>query len=141
MARKSGRTQACGIPQARQRLTQARSYLDVAELAADTSDPDLEYSGVAASIAILAGIAAADAACCAALGQRSRSDNHQDAAALLVQITPGGKAAGAKMRQLIGLKDSAHYGFLAINAAQLKKTMRQAEQLVVFAEEALLRST
>lgn len=45
------------------------------------------------------------------------------------------------MRQLIGLKDSAHYGFLAINAAQLKKSMRQAEQLVVFAEEALLRST
>jgi hypothetical protein len=140
VARKSGRTQACGSPQARQRLAQARRYLDVAELAADTSDPNLEYSGVAASIAILAGIAAADAACCAALGRRSRSDDHHDAADLLAQITPGGKAAGAKMRQLIGLKDSAHYGFLTISAAQLKQSMRQAEQLVAFAEKAVLRS-
>ncbi|HET6998445.1 MAG TPA: hypothetical protein VFI03_07620 [Solirubrobacterales bacterium] len=140
MARKGGRTQACGTPQAGQRLTQARRYLDVAELTADASDPDLEYSGVAASIAILAGIAAADAACCATLGRRSRSDNHHDAADLLAQITPGGKAAAAKMRQLIGLKDSAHYGFLTISAAQLKQSMRQAEQLVAFAEEAVLRS-
>jgi hypothetical protein len=140
VARKAGRTQACGGPQARQRLTQARHYLDVAELAADTRDPDLEYSSVAASIAILAGIAAADAACCAALGRRSRSDSHHDAAALLAQITPGGKAAGTKMRQLISLKDSAHYGFLAISAPQLKQSMRHAEQLIEFAEATVLRS-
>lgn len=88
MARKKGRTQACGIPQARQRFAQAPAHLEVAELAGDTSDPDLEYAGVAASIAILAGIAAADAACCAALGCRSRSDNHHDAADLLAEIGP-----------------------------------------------------
>jgi hypothetical protein len=140
VARKDGRTQACGSPQARQRLAQARRYLDVAELTADTSDADLEYSGVAASIAILAGIAAADAACCAALGKRSGSDNHQDAADLLAQIAPEGKRASMKLRQLISLKDSAHYGFLNISASQLKKSMRQAEQLVEFAENAVLRS-
>jgi hypothetical protein len=64
MARKQPRTQACGEPQARQRLGHARSFLEVAELAADVSDPSLEYGSVAASVAILAGIAAADAACC-----------------------------------------------------------------------------
>lgn len=141
MARKTARTQACGIPQARQRLAQARAHLQVAELAADTSDPDLEYAGVAASIAILAGIAAADAASCAALGRRSRSENHRDASGLLAQITPGGKTAATKMRQLIGLKDSAHYGFLSISPAELKQSMRHAERLVAFAEEVLLRST
>jgi hypothetical protein len=91
MATKRGRTQACGAPQALQRLAQARSYLDVATLTADESDPTLEYAGVAASVAILAGIAAADAACCQALGRRSRSDNHHDAEILLAEITPGGK--------------------------------------------------
>ena len=62
MAAKRGRTQTCGAPQARQRLAQARSYMDVARLTADEKDPNLEYAAVAASVAILAGIAAADAA-------------------------------------------------------------------------------
>lgn len=117
MATKRGRTQACGAPQARQRLAQARSYLDVAALTADESDPNLEYAGVAASVAILAGIAAADAACCEALGRRSRSDNHHDAEILLAEITPGGKEAAGQLRQLIDIKDTAHYGFISVTAA------------------------
>jgi hypothetical protein len=39
MARKQPRTQACGELQARQRLGHARSFLEVAELSADVSDP------------------------------------------------------------------------------------------------------
>lgn len=45
MAAKRARTQACSASQARQRLVQARSYLDVATLTADESDPTLEYAG------------------------------------------------------------------------------------------------
>lgn len=107
MASKRGRTQTCGAPQARRRLAQARSYMDVARLTADERDPNLEYAAVAASVAILAGIAAADAACCQALGRRSRSDNHHDAEALLAEITPGGKDAAKHLRQLIDIKDAA----------------------------------
>jgi hypothetical protein len=139
MARKGGRTQACGEPQARQRLGHARSFHKVAELTADVSDPSLEYGSVAASVAILAGIAAADAACCQELGKRSRSENHHDAEALLEQITPGGKRAASQLRQLIDLKDTAHYGFINISAAQLKRSLRQAEHLDEFAEEVLRR--
>lgn len=75
MARGSTRTQACGPAEARRRLDQARSFLEVAELTADVNDLTLEYASVAASLAILAGIAAADAACCQELGRRSRSEN------------------------------------------------------------------
>lgn len=139
MARKGRRAQACGEPQARQRLGHARSFLEVAELTADVSDPSLEYGSVAASVAILAGIAAADAACCQELGKRSRSENHHDAEALLEQITPGGKRAASQLRQLIDLKDTAHYGFININAPQLKRSLRQAQHLVEFAEEILRR--
>jgi hypothetical protein len=140
MAHRRGRTQACGGPQARQRLGQARSYLDVAELTSDENGPSLEYAGVAASIAVLAGIAAADAACCGALGRRSRSENHRDAEALLGEITPGGKRAAGQLRQLIEIKDAAHYGFISVSAAQLKRAIRQARHLVDFAEQVLLAS-
>ena len=131
MARKQPRTQACGDPQARQRLGHARSFLEVAELAADVSDPSLEYGSVAASVAILAGIAAADAACCKELGKRSRSDNHHDAELLLDQITPGGKRAVSQLRQLIDIKDTAHYGFIDISAAQLKRSLRHARPIAL----------
>lgn len=91
MARRTGRTQECGVREARQRLRQARSHLEVADLVAGTDDSGLEYGSVAASVAILGGIAAADAASCAALKQRSRSEDHRDAARLLARIEPGGK--------------------------------------------------
>lgn len=140
MARRGGRTQDCGLPEARQRLEHARLYLDVADLAGGEKDPDLEYGPVAGSVTILAGIAAADAACCAALGRRSRSDDHQDATLLLAQIEPGGKAAAQAMRRLIALKDSAHYGFLSLGSGELKGAVRQAAALTEFAERVLSRS-
>lgn len=139
MAQRRMRTQACGDVQARQRLAHARSFLEVAELTADVDDPHLEYGSVAASVAILAGIAAADAACCQVLGRRSRSDDHHDAEALLVEVTPGGKRAAGQLRKLITLKDAAHYGFISVTTPQLKQSIRQARQLVEFAEQALQR--
>lgn len=126
MAQRRRRTQACGRPQAQQRLAHARSFLEVAELTADVNDPSLEHGSVAASVAILAGIAAADAACCQELGRRSRSDDHHDAEALLEEITPGGKRAASQLRQLVNIKDAAHYGFIGVTASQLKRALRQA---------------
>lgn len=139
MAQRRARTQVCGDVQARQRLGHARSFLEVAELTADVDDPRLEYGGVAASVAILAGIAAADAACCQVLGRRSRSDDHHDAEALLAEISPGGKRAAGQLRKLITLKDAAHYGFISVTTSQLKQAVRQAQQLVEFAEAVLQR--
>jgi len=133
------RAQDCGPAQARQRLTHAQSFLEVAELTADVADPALEYGGVAASVAILAGIAAADAACCQVLGRRSRSDDHHDAEMLLAEITPGGKRAAGHLRKLITLKDAAHYGFISVTTPELKQSMHQAQQLVDFAETQLQR--
>jgi hypothetical protein len=139
MARQRTRTQDCGTVQARQRLMQARGFLEVAELTADIEDPNLEYGGVAASVAILAGIAAADAACCQALERRSRSDDHRSAEALLAEVARGGKRAADRLRKLLALKDAAHYGFLSVTISQLKQALRQARQLVQFAEDVLQR--
>lgn len=97
------------------------------------------YGSAAASLAILAGIAASDAACCRVLGQRSRSENHRDAENLLVQIEPGGKRAASDLRELLNLKDKAQYGFLRLGEAELKRVMRRAESLAEFAAEVLRR--
>ena len=141
MAQARNRTQACGAPQARQRLRQAQSFLEVAELTADVNDLSLEYASVAASVAILAGIAAVDAACCQELGKRSRSDDHHHAETLIQQITPGGKQAASQLRLLLNLKDTAHYGFISITAPELKRSLRQARHLAEFAETILQRSS
>jgi hypothetical protein len=139
MAPRRNRTQGCGATEARQRLAHARGFLDVAELTADERDLTLEYASVAASVAILAGIAATDSACCKELGRRSRSDDHHDAETLLREITPGGKQAARQLRQLLNLKDTAHYGFITVTAAELRRSLRQARQLVEFAETVLQR--
>lgn len=66
--RKATRTQACSAAEARSRLDHARKFLEVAELVAgDVHADDAEYSSASAALAVLAGIAATDAACCKAL--------------------------------------------------------------------------
>jgi hypothetical protein len=91
------------------------------------------------AIAVLAAIAAADAACCHALGERSRSDDHRDAVNLVKQVTPGGAAAGSRLQRLLSLKDESQYGFGGMGALKHAAAIRQAKALVEFAEQTLQR--
>jgi len=137
VTRQSGRSQPCGASQARVRLAHARKFLEVAQLVAGE---DFEESlSVSAALAVLAGIAASDAACCSALGRRSRSDDHRDAAGYLAQIQPGGAQAGRALIALIDLKDTAHYGLIYVTRRQLTTVLRRASMLVDFAADVLRR--
>jgi hypothetical protein len=122
-------------------MDRAREFLEVAELVVDEKDQDASpvYASAAASLAVLAGIAASDAVCCKTLQERSRSQNHRDAEQLLAQITPGGKKAVGDLRELLNLKDKAQYGFLKMSAPEAQKVMRRATRLVDFAAEVLGR--
>jgi hypothetical protein len=117
--RAGSRTQPCSESQARTRLQHARQFLDVSRLTAEEAGNN-DFTSVAAALAVLAGIAAADAACCKALGRRSRSADHRQAADLLREVVPGGQQAASSLRRLVDLKD-------------------QAEALVTFAEDILQR--
>jgi hypothetical protein len=132
------RIQPCSKADARTRLRHARSFLEVARLVAEEGE-DLDYSSPSAALAVLAGIAAADTACCAALGRRARGQDHREAAALVEQVTPGGKRAANSLRRLLSLKDEAHYGLFDIGGQQLRSALRQAGDLVEFAEGVLRR--
>jgi hypothetical protein len=127
--RPPGRTQQCGAEDARTRLDHARAFLEVAELVG-AEDDNLATPGVAAALAVLAGIAASDAACCAALGQRSRGQEHRRAVELLRQIAPDGNAMASHLDRLLSIEDDAHYGVLDVGAQRAKAALRQARSLV-----------
>jgi hypothetical protein len=137
VARKSGRVQACGGADARVRLKDAQAQLGLAELA--DANSSAEERKAAASCAVLSAIAAADAACCAALGERSRGQDHRQAAELLRRIIPGGDQAAKHFGRLIGLKDAAQYGFDDISGPMLTAAQRHGNALVEFAADVLAR--
>ena len=125
-------TQRCDQTDARTRLAHARKFLEAAELVATEREVE-EAASVSASLAVLAGIAASDAACCSALGRRARGQAHRDALTLLEQVTPNGAEAAKSLRRLLDLKDTAHYGLIHVSQQNLKAALRQAAALVQFA--------
>jgi hypothetical protein len=137
--RHKGRTQPCSAHEAGAKLQRAEKFLEAAQLITDEPDPDPDFVSAAAALAVLAGISASDAACCKALGRRSRGDDHHDAEKLLDEITPGGKDGANALRRLINLKDEAHYGFYNIGAKDLDRAMRQAQKMISFARDILSR--
>lgn len=115
-------------------MAQAKKFLELADVVGTEREEPAAADG-AASLAILAGIAASDAACCAVLGRRSRSRNHVDAEVLLREIYPAGESAAKALRRLLSLKDKANYGIESVSGKDLDAVMNQAKTLVAFADE------
>jgi hypothetical protein len=136
--RRVGRTQTCTAADAVTRLRHARKFIEVAELVAGEG-AEIEYASQATALAVLAGVAASDAACCQALGQRSRGQDHRAAVSLVERVAPGGTRAAKSLSRLLSLKDEAHYGLLDVSGNDLKAAMRQANDLIEFAQAVLRR--
>lgn len=134
--RSVGRTQNCGEADGQVRLDQARAFLEVAELVG-TEDDELATPSVATALAVLAGIAAADAACCAVLGRRARGQDHRQAVDLVAQVAYGGEAMSRDLRRLLAVKDDAHYGLLHVSHQKATGALRQARRMVDTAEDLL----
>lgn len=95
--------------------------------------------GVAAGLAVLAGIAASDAISARRLGLIHRGEDHRAASALLQQATPDGKKVAATFLRLIDIKDEAHYGLLVVAPRKARDAIRWAQLLVDRAGEELER--
>ena len=105
----------------------AEKYLEVAELAATE---DGIANNVAIGLAVLAGIAAGDAICIAAVRERYSGKDHLTAAHFLQRID---KASGDELLTLIELKSVSHYGFEVLGDRQRTRAMRAARSLVLAA--------
>ncbi len=126
MSRANGARKPCDVQQARQRLVDARQFLEAAKL--------LNAPDVVATCAIHAAIAASDAITFHALGERSNDGNHGSAVDLLRQVDA--KLATA-LKRALDRKNQAGYESVDISAADAASCVRWAEQLLAAAEERL----
>ena len=126
--------QASGTPgDARNRRAIAQKYLEVAELAATEEGPAAH--NVVVGIAVLAGIAASDAICIAATGNRYAGEDHAEAARVLGRVD---SRLGSELQKLVRLKPGAHYGSTFIGTADRTRALRAAGKLVDAATERTL---
>lgn len=108
------RTADCTRAQDRARLQQAEAFVMAADLV-PSDDTDTATPAVAAALAVLAGIAASDAACCSRLRKRPRGQDHGEAVKLLATVEPHGKDMARDLARLLASKDESHYGVTLVD--------------------------
>ena len=123
MSRGKGVRKPCEVHQARQRLIDARQFLEAAEL--------LDASDVVATNAIHASIAAADAITCHALGERSSDGNHVAAVDLVRQVDA---SLATTLKRALDRKTQAGYESADISAVDAARCLKWARQLLSAAE-------
>jgi hypothetical protein len=126
VSRAKGSRKPCDVQQARQRLIDARQFLEAAKL--------LDAPDVVATCAIHAAIAASDAITCHALGERSNDGNHVSAVDLLRQVDV--KLATA-LKRALDRKTQASYESVDVSAADAASCVKWADQLLAAAEKRL----
>ena len=130
MTPKNQRTKNCTAADRAGRLAQAEGFWQDAE--------DLRELGEASPNSIVtlfvhAGIAAADAICCAKLGEYSSSANHAEAITLLEKADP---SLAPSLARLVGMKTAAGYGASPMSAQRVTTARGAAEKLVLAARAA-----
>jgi len=120
------------------RADNARAYVMVAELVVE--DDTLRVgSNVVGSLAVLAGIAAADAICGHVLGLRAAGEDHQQAIVLLERATPADSKARAALGRLLASKTATQYSHELVSATKAKQLLAAARQLVNEMDDLLRR--
>lgn len=132
MTTRRGRTRECNRADARVRLDDATRFLAAVDTLA-SAGIDVG-NDVLATNAIHAAIAAADAYCCATLGQRSASGDHADAATLL---RGADRKLGTEFAKVLGYKNAAAYETRETTDDEVKTCRRVAARLIEAAQQAL----
>ncbi len=123
------RTRSVSRAQVRGYAGKAQEYLDAAEASLT------EHRHIAAtSLAVHAGISAADAICGARMGRRSADQDHARSIALLGEAGTDGTAAARQLARLLPLKTRAEYEPDDVPKATATKAVRAATQIVAIAQ-------
>lgn len=126
------RTRPGGRAEGRARFKIAAKYHEVAELAATETGDAL--NNVVVGIAVLAGIAAADALCLVSLGKSYAGTDHAEAARLLEEVDA---RLAKELAKLVRLKPPAHYGYSFLSDTDRTVALRSAEKLLAAARMAI----
>lgn len=127
------RTRSADLEVARGRLVKARQFLDAAETVREFADDEAAVGDAIVTLYVHAGIAAADAICCQALGEHARGESHQEAVQLLKRVRPEGNELGNGLNALLGMKTRAAYGSEPVSGELRLRARRGAQRLVTAA--------
>ena len=122
---------------------QVRAYAGKAEEYADAAASEIEASRyiAATSLAIHAGINAADAVCGARLGERAAGEDHDQVLTLLRQAGPDGTKVEKELRRLLPLKTKAEYEPDDVAPGVAIKALERAQRCVAVARTVAAGST
>jgi hypothetical protein len=114
---------------------QVRSYAGKAEEYAEAAASEIEAGRyiAATSLAIHAGINAADAVCGARLGERAAGEDHEQVLALLRNAGSDGTKIEKELRRLLPLKTKAQYEPDDVAPAVATKAVERARRCVTVA--------
>lgn len=122
------RTKSCSAEVVRGRLAKADQFWEVA---CRLVEEDLgNHVDAYVTLCVHAGIAAADALCCAGLGEHAQGESHNDAVQLLAKVD---KDASRALSALLKMKTKAGYTHTPATTEEVKRAGRSAELLVVAA--------
>ena len=124
---KRAETRTASPAEGRGRLRVAATYLEVAEL---IEVEDGAAINVCVGVAVLAGIAAADAICSAGLGERHAGADHRGAARLLGRVD---RSLARQLSELVEMKARSHYGADLLTPRDRARALRCARALVAAA--------
>jgi hypothetical protein len=124
------RTRRCTPAIAAGRLGKAEQFFDAAVTVRDLADDEADVADAVVTLLVHAGIAAADALCCQALGEHAQGDNHNEAIGLVVRIRPDGADLARALGILLGAKTRAGYGHEPLDRDSRLRCERAAEKLV-----------
>lgn len=115
--------------------TQASAYLSKSEeyLAAAERELGERLHIAATSLAVHAGINAADAVCGIRLGRRSGGQNHEEVLGLLATAGADGKALAKELGRLLPLKTKAEYDPVDMSKADAGRAVERARRCVAIA--------
>ena len=122
---------------------QVRAYAGKAEEYADAAASEIEAGRyiAATSLAIHAGINAADAVCGARLGERAAGEDHDQVLTLLRQAGPDGTKVEKELRRLLPLKTKTEYEPDDVAPGVATKALERAQRCVAVARTVAAGST
>ncbi|GAA2229225.1 hypothetical protein N1031_06190 [Herbiconiux moechotypicola] len=99
------------------RLRKAHEFADAAAFLRDPASGVVESADAYVTLAVHAGIAAADAICIRRGAGYNASGNHEESIGLLERADP---SAAKHLRRLLGLKTKAGYAAASVSAADVR---------------------
>lgn len=112
------------------RLTKVEQFAAAAHDVLDLADESDDVADAFVTLAVHAGIAAADVICCARLNVYHHGENHNEAVDLLDKAD---KTAAGHLRALLGMKTRAGYSWAPVTKQETVRAQRAMDALVTAA--------